>query len=80
MVGIPVMFDQHLNMRIAEHKGYGLCVPFEVLSASKIRSAVNEVLQNERFVLLVDSNQNFNSNKTIFFTLRHISVTINKPN
>lgn len=52
MVGIPIMFDQHLNVRIAEHKGYGLCVSFEDLSPIKISSAINKVLKNARFVLV----------------------------
>lgn len=50
MVGMPVFFDQHLNMKIAEQKGYGISVPLEDLSAEKLKSAINEVLVNARSV------------------------------
>lgn len=48
VVGIPFMFDQHLNMYLAEQKGYGVSVPFEVLTQEKLTSAVNKVLGNPR--------------------------------
>lgn len=48
MVGIPVMFDQHLNMRLAEQKGYGISVPLETLTSDKLSSAVDKILSNSR--------------------------------
>lgn len=50
MVGIPVMFDQRLNMRIAEQKGYGIRVPLEDLSMENLKLAINKVLGNARLV------------------------------
>lgn len=48
VVGIPFMFDQHMNMHLAEQKGYGICVPFESLSAESLSLAVNKILTNSR--------------------------------
>lgn len=42
------MFDQHLNMLLAEQKGYGVCVPYEKLSVNELKSAVDKVLGNSR--------------------------------
>lgn len=48
LVGIPFMFDQHMNMFLAEQKGYGVSVPFEYLSKETLTSAVNKVLGDPR--------------------------------
>lgn len=44
VVGIPVFFDQTLNMHLAQQKGYGVMVPLETLNADNIATAINEVL------------------------------------
>ncbi|XP_055316609.1 UDP-glucosyltransferase 2-like [Sitodiplosis mosellana] len=44
VVGIPFMFDQHLNMYLAEQKGYGVNVPYEHLTEERLASAVKRVL------------------------------------
>lgn len=49
VVGIPVFFDQTLNMKMAESKGYGITVPYEFLSESRLKSAIREMLTNSRF-------------------------------
>ncbi|XP_031625529.1 UDP-glucuronosyltransferase 2C1-like [Contarinia nasturtii] len=44
VVGIPFFFDQPLNMKLAEQKGFGISVPIETLNAENIATAVNKVL------------------------------------
>lgn len=51
VVGIPVFFDQTANMKIAHEKGYGINVPYEVLSESRLKSAIRQILTNSRFSL-----------------------------
>lgn len=46
IVGIPFMFDQHMNTHLAEQKGYGISVPFETLSDQTLAIAVNQILRN----------------------------------
>lgn len=48
VVGIPVFFDQYLNMKLAQQKGYGIMVPIETLNTDNIAAAINEVLLNSR--------------------------------
>lgn len=48
VVGIPFFFDQHLNMFLAEKKGFGISVPIETLTAEKIATAVRKVLNEPR--------------------------------
>lgn len=48
IVGIPFIFDQHLNMFLAEENGFGLSIPIESLTAEKLFTAVNEILRNSR--------------------------------
>lgn len=50
VVGIPVFFDQTLNMALAKEMGYGLNVPYEYLSEERLKSAIQQVLRNSRFV------------------------------
>lgn len=50
MVGIPVFFDQTVNMKIAHEKGYGINVPYEFLTEIKLKSAIRQVLTNSRFL------------------------------
>ncbi|XP_014360112.2 UDP-glucosyltransferase 2 isoform X1 [Papilio machaon] len=46
VVGIPVMADQHVNMRSVELKGSGLVVTLAEDMAPKVKIAVEEILQN----------------------------------
>lgn len=48
VVGIPFFFDQNMNLKLAEQKGYGVSVPFEHLSEEKLKSAINKVLGDPR--------------------------------
>lgn len=48
VVGIPFFFDQHLNMHLAEQKGFGISVPIEDLTAEKMAMAVRKVLGDPR--------------------------------
>lgn len=48
VVGIPFFFDQHMNIYLAEQKGFGACVPFEELTKEKLKTAVEKVLRNPR--------------------------------
>lgn len=48
VVGIPFFFDQHLNMYLAEQKGFGISIPIETLTAENLFKAVNEVLTNPK--------------------------------
>jgi len=49
MVGTPLFFDQYLNMKMAESKGYGISVPYESLSEEKLKSAIRAVLTNPSY-------------------------------
>lgn len=49
VIGIAFAFDQKLNMRLAEQKGYGISVPFEELSKEKLKLAFRGILSNPRF-------------------------------
>ncbi|XP_037038348.1 UDP-glucosyltransferase 2-like [Bradysia coprophila] len=49
VVGIPVVNDQHLNMRLVERNGYGISVPFEILTGDKLSSAIDRVLSNSSY-------------------------------
>lgn len=59
MVGISVFCDQHMNMRIAEQKGYGISVPIQKLTPEKLKLAINKVLGNSRSAFSVTLNNVF---------------------
>lgn len=48
MVGIPVASDQHINMNVAEIRGFGKSVPYSKLNNFTIRDAIERVLSNQR--------------------------------
>lgn len=50
IVGTPVFYDQYLNMKLAESKGYGISVPFEQLNEQNLKTAIRNALMNPRFV------------------------------
>lgn len=49
VIGIPFFFDQHMNMALAEQIGFGLSIPYEYLTAEKLKLAVGKLLENTRF-------------------------------
>ncbi|XP_055304712.1 UDP-glucosyltransferase 2-like [Sitodiplosis mosellana] len=49
VVGIPFFFDQHLNMYLAEQKGFGISIPIETLTADKISTAIRKVLSEPSY-------------------------------
>lgn len=46
VVGIPVMADQHVNMKSVEIKGFGILVKLAEDMAPKVKIAIEKVLQN----------------------------------
>lgn len=54
VVGIPFFFDQHLNMYLAQQKGFGISVPIETLNADNIAAAINQVLLTPRLCEFVN--------------------------
>lgn len=51
IVGVPFMFDQHMNMEIAQQKGHGISIPVETLTADNFKAAIVEVMDNPRFAI-----------------------------
>ncbi|XP_055304709.1 UDP-glycosyltransferase UGT5-like [Sitodiplosis mosellana] len=49
IVGIPVFYDQHVNAKLAEFKGYGVSVPYERLNEDNLKSAIRSVLTNPSY-------------------------------
>lgn len=50
IVGVPFFADQHLNMKIAEKKGYGKLVDFFEMTEESFENAIKEVLSNVMYV------------------------------
>lgn len=50
IIGISFAFDQHLNMKAAAQKGYGIYLPFEQVTETSLKLAFREILTNKRFV------------------------------
>lgn len=50
VVGIPVFADQHMNMNLAAHKGYGEAVPYQDLNEELIKGTIEKVLLNPRYI------------------------------
>lgn len=49
ILGIPVFGDQHMNMKTAAMSGFGVNLPYEELTAPRIREALREVLSNPSY-------------------------------
>ncbi|KAB0793748.1 hypothetical protein PPYR_13368 [Photinus pyralis] len=49
VVGIPVFGDQEMNMAVAEADGYGKLLRFSDLTEETFRTALTEVLNNDRY-------------------------------
>ncbi|KPI98795.1 UDP-glucuronosyltransferase 2B15 [Papilio xuthus] len=50
VVGIPVMADQHVNMRSVEIKGFGLVVTLAEDMAPRVKIAIEEILENPSYM------------------------------
>lgn len=51
MVGTPVFYDQYVNIKMAEAKGYAVSVPYEEISEAKLKGAIRAVLTNPRYFI-----------------------------
>lgn len=51
VVGIPLMGDQHINMKQVEEAGWGKLLQFDDVSENTLYEAINEVISNPRFVV-----------------------------
>lgn len=49
IIGIPIFYDQHMNMEIAEQRGFGISLPYEKLYTYKLRDAVRKIFTDPRF-------------------------------
>lgn len=49
IIGIPIWFDQNINMIRAQASGYALRVPFNYDIAQNLKSAVNAMLSDEKY-------------------------------
>lgn len=48
-IGIPMYFDQELNMNIAESRGYAISLPYREVTTQKLQAAVRNIITNPRF-------------------------------
>lgn len=55
IVGIPIFGDQQMNMAQAVLFGWGVAVEFKDLNEKSISDALNEVLNNDKYVLYLRS-------------------------
>lgn len=46
VLGIPVFFDQLMNMRNAERLGVGISVPYKEFTEEKFFNAINRMLRD----------------------------------
>lgn len=53
VVGIPVFGDQRLNMVNAVNRGQGVMIPYGELTGEKLSNALDEVLNNPKYVIQV---------------------------
>ncbi|XP_068156429.1 UDP-glucosyltransferase 2 [Drosophila tropicalis] len=49
VLGLPVFYDQHLNIQRAKQAGYGLGADLWHTNTTELRSLIVELLQNERY-------------------------------
>ncbi|XP_017482252.1 PREDICTED: UDP-glucuronosyltransferase 2B20-like [Rhagoletis zephyria] len=49
VVGMPVFYDQHLNVARAQQKGFGVSIHFRSFTANQLKSAIVEVLENPKY-------------------------------
>lgn len=49
VIGIPIIFDQHLNMRNAEHRGFGINLSYDDLTTEQLQNAMRIIFTDPRF-------------------------------
>ncbi|XP_018785252.1 PREDICTED: UDP-glucuronosyltransferase-like [Bactrocera latifrons] len=49
VVGMPVFYDQYLNVEKAVHKGFGVAINFRNFTSAELRDAILEVLNNPKY-------------------------------
>lgn len=52
VIVIPFLFDQFLNARWAHENGYGIELQFYEVTKTKLKSSIEQILHNSRFVIL----------------------------
>lgn len=55
-IGIPIFFDHNKNMKMVEHLGYGIRLPYEELTATLLRDAIKKIFTDPRFVAFRTNN------------------------
>ncbi|TMW48127.1 hypothetical protein DOY81_006800 [Sarcophaga bullata] len=50
MLGLPVFFDQHMNVRKAVQSGYALSMDFANLSRDQFKATILELLENPKYI------------------------------
>lgn len=50
MLGLPVFFDQHMNVRKAIQSGYALALDFANLSREDFKATILELLENPKYI------------------------------
>lgn len=66
VIGISVFYDQRLNMKLAQQKGYGIDVTYENLSEENLKSAIREMLTNSRFLFVSECVSDRSSLRFVF--------------
>ncbi len=51
VIGIPIVFDEHLNLAVAQQNRYAITIPFEQLTEDNLRFALHTILLNAMCVL-----------------------------
>lgn len=49
MIGIPVYFDQGMNMKLVERRGFGINIPYGQLSNDKLKFAIGQLFTDSRY-------------------------------
>lgn len=48
IIGIPIVFDEYLNMAVTQQNQYGISIPFEQLTEYKMRQALHDIFSKPR--------------------------------
>lgn len=51
IVGIPLMGDQHINMKQVEDAGWGLLLGFDNINEDTVYQAITTVINDSRYVI-----------------------------
>ncbi|KAJ6649556.1 UDP-glucosyltransferase 2 [Pseudolycoriella hygida] len=49
VIGIPIVFDEYLNLAVAQQNDYGISIPFQEITENRLRSALKEILSNSSY-------------------------------